>query len=188
MYPLYYRNSTAPEPYKKVAMAATSTDLTPWNDLQTALAGALEARARGIISVEYALADRNGRAFGRLREADGAAKLDAGALQATIERTAKHEYRMLSDGAEVLTAAPLRGAAEELGIRCKGRRYEVRLNPFRNTAVATDENGVQIARISGGFAGRKYEAVFDPGIEGALPVAVLLLHHATTIRREAYRA
>lgn len=168
-------------------MAATSTDLTPWNDLQASLAGSFGARARGIISVEYALTDRNGREFGRLRE-NGAAELDAGALQATIRRTAKHEYRvLLRGGAEVLTAAPIRGTADALAVRCAGRRYEARLSLLRNTAVATDESGTQIARLSGSLAGRRYEAVFEPNVEGALPVAVLLLHHATTARTRAYR-
>lgn len=186
MYPLHPRNSTAPGPYKKVAMAATSTDLTPWQDLQTALAGTFEARARGIVSVEYVLTDGNGREFGRLREADGAAKLDAGALQAAVGRTAEHEYRMLSGG-EILTAGP-GDQANVLEIECAGHLCEARFSLFRNTAVATDDSGRRMARISGGFAGRKYEAVFETGAEGALSIAILLLHHTTILRRRAYRA
>jgi hypothetical protein len=188
MYPLHPRNSTAPEPYKKVAMAATSTDLTRWNDLQTALAGAFAARAHGIVSVEYILTDRNGREFGRLREAGRVTKLDAGALQATVERNTERGYRMLSGaGAVILTAGP-GDRADTLEIECANHPYVARFSLFRNTAVAEDVHGRRMASISGGFAGREYEAVFDTGVEGALAVAILLLHHATTLRRGAYRA
>lgn len=169
-------------------MSATSTDLTPWNDLQAALSGTFKARAHGIVSVEYALTDQNGREFGRLRESGGTTDLDAGALRAAIERTGKHEYRMISGDAEILTAAPIERAADTLGIRCAGRFHEAHVKPFRNTAVATDEDGERVARVVGGFAGRNYGAVFDDAAEGALPVAVLLLHHLTTIRGKAYRA
>lgn len=187
MYPLHPRNSTAPEPYKKVAMAATSTDLTPWNDLQAALAGAFEARAQGIVSVEYGLLDQNGRELGRLRPENGGATLEAGGMKAEIVRDPAGGYRMFSDGGEILTSAPVGRAAEALNIRCAGRLYEARLNLFRNTAVATADGG-EITRLTGGFAGRKYEAGFDTGAEGAFPIAVLLLHHITTLRRRAYRA
>lgn len=169
-------------------MSTASTDLKPWNDLQAALRGIFKARAHGIVSVEYALIDRNGREFGRLRPENGAARLEAGDLSAGIERDARSGYRMLSDGGEFLTATPVERAADTLGIRCAGRLYEARLSLFRNTAVATDDNGEQIACVTGGFAGRSYEAIFDPGAEGAFPVAVLLLHHMTTLRRRAYRA
>jgi len=42
------------------------------------------------------------------------------------------------------------------------------------------------ARITGGLTNRNYEAVFDAGNAGSLPVALFLLYLTVTLRRKAY--
>jgi hypothetical protein len=40
--------------------------------------------------------------------------------------------------------------------------------------------------ITGGLTNRTYEAVFDAGDEGSLPVAIFLLYLTVALRRKAY--
>lgn len=164
--------------------------LTPWGELARGLAGSFTARARGLLVVEFALARRDGEAFGALRTRGLAnaqvARLEAGGLFAVIERDAPARYRMLTDGAETLAAGPAGRSADVLKITCGDRSYEARMSFLRNSAVARSPAGTQAARLRGGLAGRYYEAAFDAQDAGALPVAILLLYHTATLRRRAY--
>lgn len=162
----------------------------PWRELARGLAGSFTARARGLLIVEFALARRDGEAFGALRTRGLAnaqvARLEAGGLLSVIEREAPHRYRMLTGGAETLAAEPAGRSADVLKITCGDRGYEARISFLRNVAVARSPAGTQAARLRGGLAGRHYEAAFDAQDAGALPVAILLLYHTATLRRRTY--
>jgi len=160
--------------------------LAPWRRLRETLAGSFAARARGLLASDFAVLDREGEEVGRLRiHGPEGAQLEAGPLEARIERVARSRYTMLSGGAEILTAGSA-GASPE--IRCLGRLYEVRLSLLRNTAEAGSAGGGVAARITGGLTNRSYEAAFDVEDEGSLPVAFFLLYRTVALRREAYRA
>lgn len=171
-----------------MASPTQTPGLVPWNALQARLAGAFEAHAHGLLRVSYTLTNRNGNPFAGLRARDGGAALTAGDLEAGIHQTSRGGYRMLSQNTELVRATPLAESAATLRIECAGRVYEARLRLLRNVAVVRVRDGGEIVRLSGGLAGRRYEAVFDPEIEGALLVAVLVLHHASTLRRRIYLA
>jgi hypothetical protein len=161
--------------------------LAPWRRLGEALAGSFAARARGLLASDFAILDRDGDEVGRLHiHGPGGAELEAGDLEARIERVARSRYSMLSGGTEILAAGPA-GTPSTLEIRCFGRRYEARLSLLRNTAEAATGDEVA-ARITGGLTNRKYEAVFEVDDEGSLPAAFFLLYRTVALRREAYRA
>ena len=161
-------------------------DLKPWRDLRERLAGYFAARAQGLFGSEFVLSSRSGERFGRLQvHGPGGAELETGGARAKIERTAPSSYRILTDAAETLVANSTSGALE---LRCADRAYFARLNLLRNTAVARYSGGGEAARIAGGLTNRSYEAVFDPGDEGSLPVAVFLLYHTVALRRRAFLA
>jgi hypothetical protein len=165
-------------------MSPTPEDptLAPWRRLGETLAGSFTARARGLLGSEFSIMNRGGEEVGRLRiDGSEGAQLEAGPLEAHIERVARSRYTMLSGGAEILTA----GASLE--IRCLDRPYEVRLSLLRNSAEAAT-GGEVAARITGGLTNRGYEASFDVEEEGSLPVAFFLLYRIVALRREAYRA
>jgi hypothetical protein len=92
---------------------------------------------------------------------------------------------MLVGGTTILAAGPV-GALNTPEIRCSGRVYRGRLSLLRNTAEAGLAGDEAKVRISGGLTNRNYEAVFDAGDEGSLPVALFLLYLTVTLRREAY--
>ena len=161
-------------------------DLKPWRNLRERLAGYLAARAQGLFGSEFVLSSRSGERFGRLQvHGPGGAELETGGARAKIERTAPSSYRILTDAAETLMANSTSGALE---LRCGMRTYDSRLDILRNTAVARYSGGGEAARIAGGLTNRSYEAVFDPGDEGSLPVAVFLLYHTVALRRRAFLA
>jgi hypothetical protein len=163
--------------------------LAPWRELRERLAGYFAARAPGLLASEFVLSNRSGEAFGRLRvHGPGGAELETGSTNAEIERTARSRYRILVGGAETLVAEPARSTSGALAVRCGPRTYEARLNLLRNTAVACSPGGEEAARIAGGLTNRSYEAVFDEGDEGSLPVAVFLLYHTVALRRRAFLA
>lgn len=166
----------------------TSTTLpSPWNTLQSDLAGFFTARRRGLLAPEHLLIDRSGTEFGRLApDGSGGTRLTAGALEASIEHAAKTGYRIRS-GDVTLLAATLEGRSANISrIECAEQTYSARVSLFRNTAVGYVE-GVEVIRLTGGFAGHGYEAVFDINTGGALLVAMILLYHTSTLRRGVYR-
>jgi hypothetical protein len=163
--------------------------LAPWMELRDRLAGYFAARARHLLAPEYVLSSRTGEEFGRLRvHGPEGAELETESTRAEIERTARSRYRMLTGGVQTLVAGPARGTAGLLEVRGEYRVYEARLNLLRNTAVAHSSRGGEAARIAGGLTNRSYEAVFDAGDEGSLPVAVFLLYHTVALRRRAFLA
>ncbi len=164
-------------------------DLKPWRELGVRLAGYFAARARGFLAPEFVLSRRSGEEFGRLQvHGPGGADLEAGSTRANIERTASSRYRILTGAAETLVANAATSASGALELRCADRTYDSRLDLLRNTAVARNSGGGEAARITGGLTNRGYEAVFDPGDEGSLPVALFLLYHTVALRRWAFLA
>jgi hypothetical protein len=160
---------------------------TPWRRLGESLEGSFTARARGLLAPGFAILGKEGEEIGRLQihGAEGA-ELGAGDLEARIERSATSGYRMLTDDAVILTAKPL-GAWNAPEIECLESLYRGRLSLLRNTAEARPAAGERATiRISGGLTNRKYEAVFDAGDEGSLPVALFLLYLTVALRRKAY--
>ncbi|MDP8949795.1 MAG: hypothetical protein M3N00_06070 [Actinomycetota bacterium] len=171
-------------------MRPTPEDPASWRELRERLAGYFAARARGLLASEFVLSGRSGEEFGRLRvHGPGGAELETGSTRANIERTARSRYRMLIGGAQTLVAEPARSTSSgALEVRCGNRTFEARFNLLRNTAVARSSGGEEAARIAGGLTNRSYEAVFDVGDEGSLPVAVFLLYHTVALRRRAFLA
>jgi hypothetical protein len=160
--------------------------LAPWKRLREDLAGYFAARARGLLAPGLALARRDGEGFGRLRvHGPEGAKIEAGDVRATIVGAGPSRHRMLADDVEILVAETA-GSANALEVRCGGRVYEVRLGLLRNAAVASSSDEVESARIAGGLTNRSYEASFDTGDEGSLPVAFFLLYRLVALRRRAF--
>jgi hypothetical protein len=157
-----------------------------WRSIQEQLAGYLAARARGFLASEFVLSSRDGEELGRLRvHGPQGADLEAGEVRATIERGAGSRYRMLGgDGRVILEETAGSGDASE--VRCGDRVYEVRLALLRNVAVARSSGGGEAARVAGGLTNRSYDAFFDAGEEGALPLAVFLLYRIIALRRRAF--
>jgi hypothetical protein len=113
------------------------------------------------------------------------ADLEAGDITAAIERGAGSRYRMLDgDGRVILEETAGSGDASE--VRCGDRVYEVRLALLRNAAVARSSGGGEAARVAGGLTNRSYDAFFDAGEEGALPLAAFLLYRIIALRRRAF--
>jgi hypothetical protein len=160
--------------------------LAPWKRLREDLAGYFAARARGLLAPGLALARRDGEGFGRLRVyGPEGAEIEAGDVRATIEGAGPSRHRMLAGCAEILVSETA-GSANALEVRCGGHVYVVRLGLLRNVAVARSSDGVKSARIAGGLTNRSYEASFDAGDEGSLPVAVFLLYRLVALRRRAF--
>ena len=158
----------------------------PWRRLGETLEGYFAARARGLLAPDFAFLAREGEEIGRL-EIHGAegAELGAGDLEARIERSALSGYTMFTDGAEILTAEP-RGAWNAPEIKCLDSLYLGRLSLLRNTARAGPGGERATVRVTGALTNRTYEAVFDAGDEGSLPVAFFLLYLTVALRRKAY--
>lgn len=161
-------------------------DLTPWRRLGETLTGYFAARARGLLASDFALLDREGGNFGHLEiHGPGGADLRTTGLEAQIGRITPTRHRMLSGGVEILTST---GAATSPGIRCLGTTYRTTLSLLRNTAEAGPAKQEATVRIKGGLTNRSYEVFFETVEAGPLPVALFLLYHLVTLRREAYRA
>jgi hypothetical protein len=160
--------------------------LTSWRRLGEILEGSFAARARGLFAPDFAILGREGEKIGRL-EIHGAegAELGAWHLEARIERSALSGYTMLTDGAEILTAEGL-GAWSAPEMKCLDRLYQGRLSLLRNTAEAGPAGERATVSITGGPTNRNYEAVFDAGDKGSLPVAFFLLYLTVALRRKAY--
>ena len=169
-------------------MQPTPQEPAPWRKLRERLAGYLAARARGILASEFVLVSREGEEVGRLRvHGPQGADLEAGGIEATIERVARSRYTMLDgEGKVVLRETARTGAAPD--VRYGDRVYEVRLSLLRNAAVALSPDGVEAARVAGGLTNRSYEVYFDAGEEGGLPLAVFLLYRIVALRRRAFLA
>jgi len=158
----------------------------PWRRLGETLEGSFAARARGLLAPGFAILGKEGEEIGRL-EIHGVegAELGAGNLEARIERSAPSGYTMLTDGAKILAAEPL-GAWSAPEIECVDSLYRGRLSLLRNKAEAGPAGKRATVRITGGLTHRKYEAVFDAGDEGSLPIALFLLYLTVALRRKAY--
>ncbi len=188
MYPLLPRNSTALPAYGEGKMGHMQQDPAAWRKLGETLQGSFAARARGSLfgTSEFAIQDREGGRIGRLELlGPEGAELEAGNLQARIERPAPSRYAMLAGDERILAAGAV-GSASTPEIMCFGRLYQGRLSLLRNTAEAGPSGEGVKARVTGGLTNRNYEAVFDTGDEGSLPVAVFLLYLVVALRREAY--
>jgi hypothetical protein len=171
-------------------MESVPVDLTlaPWRVLRERFAGYFAARAQGLLASEFVLSNRSGEEIGRLRvHGPGGAELEVGSTRVKIERTARSRYRVLTGDAETLVAE-FSGSSSALSVRCGNRTYGARLNLLRNTAVARSSGDEEAARIAGGLTNRSYEAVFDAGDEGSLPVAAFLLYYTVVLRRRAFLA
>jgi hypothetical protein len=167
-------------------MSPTQRD--PWHDLGETLAGRFTARARGLFASDFVLLDTEGKEIGRL-EINGtrSAKLSAGDIEARIERSGRSGYKMLSQNAEVLTVIlTSTGDATSPRITYQNHPYETTLSLLRNKAEAGPPGHTTI-RIDGGLTNRSYTAIFDPHDRGSPPVALFLLYHLVSLRREAYR-
>jgi hypothetical protein len=163
-------------------------DPAAWRNLGETLAGSFTARARGSLlrTSEFAIQDRQGERVGRLEiHGTASAELEAGDLQARIERPAPSRYAMLAGGKRILSAGPV-GSMSTPEIRCLGRLYQGRLSLLRNRAEAALSGEAVKVRVTGGLTNRNYKAVFDADDEGSLPVAIFLLYLVVTLRREAY--
>ncbi len=171
-----------------MSSAPVNPPLAPWRGLQGRLAGYFAARASGLLASEFALSSRNGEGFGQLRiHGEEGAEFEAGSTKATIERTARSRYRMLTGDAETLVAE-FAGSSGASRIRCGDRHYEIQLSLLRNAAVARSSGGEEAARITGGLTNLSYEVFFEPGDAGSLPVAVFLLYRTVSLRRRAFLA
>jgi hypothetical protein len=160
--------------------------LAPWRRLGETLAGSFAARSRGLFASEFAIQGREGEEIGRLRihGAEGA-ELEAGALEARIEHQVPARYTMVSGDTTILAARP-RDALNTPEIRCLDGLYRGRLSLLHNTAEAGLAGNEATVRIAGGLTNRNYEASFDAGDEGSLPVAFFLLYLTVSLRRKAY--
>ena len=148
------------------------------------LAGSFAARARGILGSEFAILDRDDEEIAGLRiHGQECAELEAGDLEARIERVARSRYTMKAGGREILAAD-----SNTLHLSCHDRPYAARLSLLRNTAEAGPAGGEVTVRVRGGLTNRSYEADFDVEDEGSLPVAFYLLYRIVALRREVYRA
>jgi hypothetical protein len=166
--------------------APQNPTLALWMSLQERLAGYLAARARGLLASDFALSGREGEELGRLRVyGRRGADLEAGVITAAIERGGGSRYTMLdSDGRVILEETAGSGDVSE--VRRGDRVYEVWLALLRNAAIAHSPGGAEVARVAGGLTNRSYEAFFDAGEEGALPLAVFLLYRIIALRRRAF--
>jgi hypothetical protein len=163
-------------------------DPAAWRSLGETLAGSFAARARGSLvrTSEFVIQDRQGRRIGGLEiHGPEGAQLRAGDLEARIERPAPSRYAMLAGGKRILAAEPV-GSLSTPEIRCFGRLYGGRLSLLRNKAEAASSGEAVKVRIAGGLTNRNYEAAFDAGDEGSLPVAIFLLYLLIALRRGAY--
>ena len=162
-------------------------DPTPWGRLGEDLSGYFAARARGLLASDFVLLDRDNGEFGHLeiQGPQGAETRSTGGLEARIERVTPTRHRMLSGDAEVLSST---GAATSPERRCLGVPYHAALSLLRNRAEAGPARAQATVRIKGGLTNRNYEAFFETGEAGPLPVALFLLYRIVTLRREAYRA
>ncbi len=159
-----------------------------WCDLQQSLEGSFTARAHGLLATKFALLDSEGKKFSQLQlRGLSSAEFESEGRAAVLTQT-EGSYRMVSEGEEVLTAAPKGKSIDELEISCGGRTYEARVSFFRNVAVASyTRGGGRVVYVSGGLVGRSYQVLFAPDDGHALPAAVFLLWHVAANRRRAYR-
>jgi hypothetical protein len=157
-----------------------------WRRLGESLEGSFAARARGLLAPDFAILDLEGEEIGCLEfHGPHGAELEAGDLEARIERSSPSGYAMLAGGAKILEAEPV-GTLNTHEIRCLDRLYQGRLSLLRNTAWTGPAGERVTVRITGGLTNRNYKAVFDAGNAGSLPVALFLLYLTVTLRRKAY--
>lgn len=155
----------------------------PWHDLQNSLPEAFTARSRGLFSENFDLLRPDGGKFGHL-DISGAG-FEAGEIRGTIEG-ASGGYRMWTGNTETLFATPQRFSGT-LDLAAGDRRYEARINFFRNTASA-QHGGHNIVLLTGNLSGRSYRAQLNKSYSDSLPVAVFLLFYVAAARKRIYLA
>ena len=166
-------------------MGPTQSDPDPWRNLGEILAGRFTARARGLLASGFTLLDGEGAQIGSLEiHGPAGADLEAGGAEARIERVGRAAFKMLSSGTEILTST---GKTTSPEITYLDRPYETSLSLLRNAAEAGPADDSTTIRIRGSLTNRTYEASFDPGDEGSLPVTFFLLYRLVALRREVYR-
>ena len=163
-------------------------ELYSWQELQGVLTNSFDARATGILGREFTV-EKRGVELGRLKmEGLRGAEFEAAGLKARIERMPGNEYRMFSGGEHpVLSAGPKAFSADILEIACTNKVYTSRISFLRNTAIVRGPAGGETSRLTGSFAGRRYE-VNTVGDASAIPISVLLLYHTAALRRRVYQA
>ena len=168
--------------------SAPRTASSWWYDLQQSLEGSFTARTRGLLTTKFALLDSEGKKFGQLQlRGLSIAEFESEGRAATLTWT-EGNYRMASEGEEVLTAAPKGQSIDELEVSCGDRTYEAQVGFFRNVAVASYQRGDgRAVHVSGDLVGRSYQVLFAPDDGCTLPAAVFLLWHVAANRRRAYR-
>jgi hypothetical protein len=165
-------------------MCPMPRDPEPWRRLRETLEGRFTARARGLLASEFVLLDREGARIGKLDlHGRAGADLAAGDVEARIARVGRYGHAMLSSGEEILTST---GDPTSPGITSHNHPYETSLSLLRNKAEAGPAGNTTTVRINGGLTNRNYEATFEPGDQNSLPVALFLLYHLISLRREAY--
>ncbi len=143
--------------------------------LRQSLDGAFAARPAGLLTSGFALLDRDGREFGRLRLAGApGAELRLGDQAVELEASGRR-LRMVADGEEMLAGNPKARSIDELVLSSGDRAYEARFSFFHNRATASRTGGGESTRLSGSITGRSYEAIFGASDACALPVAVFIL-------------
>ena len=167
---------------------ASRTASSCWYDLQLSLGGSFTARARGLLTIKFALLDSVGKKFGQLQlRGLSVAEFESGGRTSTLTQT-EGRYRIVTESEEVLTAAPKVQSIDELEISCSNQTYEARVSFFRNLALASyGRDDGRTVQVSGGVVGRSYQVLFTPDDRCALPAAVFLLWHLAANRRRAYR-
>jgi hypothetical protein len=165
-------------------MSPMQRDPEPWRHLGETLAGHLTARARGLLASEFVLLDREDAQIGKLDiHGPAGADITAGDVEARIERGGQSGYAMLSSGEEILTST---GDPTSPGITSHNHPYKTSLSLLRNKAEAGPAEHTTTVRVNGGLTNRNYEASFEPSDENSLPIALFLLYHLISQRREAY--
>ena len=156
-------------------------------DLSRNLGGSFAARVRGVVSPELVLLSTEGEPFGFVRaDGVGGSRMQVGDLSAAVVPTPDGGHEITTGDAVTLTVEPV-CPKTALRLTTGNRAYEANVSPLRNTAVARSSDGEETARVSGGLAGRRYGATFDPEDPAALPIAVFLLKHLTDLRSTAFR-
>ena len=164
-----------------------TSGLRSWEKLRDALTNSFSVRATGLLAREFVV-EKGGVELGRLRiEGLRGAGFTAVGLKARIERMPGNEYRMFSEGKQILSAGPRASSADVLEIFCADEIYTSRVSFLRNTAIVRDPAGGETLSLKGNVSGRKYE-VKTSGNVAAVPVFVLLLYHTAALRRRVYQA
>jgi hypothetical protein len=163
-----------------------SADVKEWEEFGTSLGGGFSARARGLLGSEFSISGRNGELVVRL-EGPGRASFESDGFEGRVEhldlRSRELRALMLVGDGEVLTAER---DGSGFTIEAREASFSASVSLARNSASARSPDGErEIARVSGGFTNRSYEASFE---RGNFDVALFLFCHLASARRRAFRS